>query len=289
MSFITCPLCRQPLAPDAPEARSWRCPQGHSFDVAREGYLNLLPVQQKKSRAPGDNEAMVRARRDFLAAGHYAPLRDAVVGMLRPLQAQRLLDLGCGEGWYTAALADASVDTPDEGAADVTGIDITGIDIARDAVRLAAKQYPRIRWLVAGSAALPLADASVDVVTSLFSPLSATEVARVLAPGGHLLLVTPGANHLQELRARLFDEVRPHRPEKFVEELAPHFDLREQREVAFPLALDNVALKNLLTMTPYAWRATAERRATLEQQAAFTARAEFVLMLFAAKKPAGDN
>lgn len=276
MTFITCPLCRQPLAPDA---RSWRCPQGHSFDVAREGYLNLLPVQQKKSRAPGDNEAMVRARREFLAAGHYAPLRDAVVEILRPLQPQRLLDLGCGEGWYTAALANVAAD-------------VTGIDIARDAVRLAAKQHPAIRWLVAGSAALPLADASVDVVTSLFSPLSATEAARVLKPGGHLLLVTPGANHLQELRAQLFGEVRPHRPEKFVEELAPHFELQEQREVAFPLALDGSALGNLLTMTPYAWRATAERRAMLAQQGAFSTRVQFALMLFAVKAPgapAGGN
>lgn len=263
MPSLICPLCRNALAP---ETRTWRCANGHAFDVAREGYLNLLPVQHKHSRAPGDNDAMVRARRDFLAAGHYAPLRDAVVQQLRQLQAQSLLDLGCGEGWYTRAMADV---VPE----------VIAIDIAKEAGRIAAKQDARACWLVASSSSLPLADASVDVVTSLFSPLPVAEMARVLKPGGHLLVATPAPRHLWTLRAALFDEVREHVPEKFVAELAPAFTSQEQRDVDFPLQLDPAALANLLLMTPYAWRAKAEQRAALQAQMTFATDASLRLML----------
>lgn len=261
---FTCPLCQSPLARTD---RSWRCTHGHAFDEAREGYVNLLPVQHKRSRAPGDNDAMVRARRDFLEAGHYLPLRAAVTAMLQPLAARTLLDIGCGEGWYTTVLCDA---VPQ----------VVGLDIAKEAVRLAAKRDARATWLVASAARLPLADASIDVVTSLFSPLPAAEIARVLVPGGHLLVATPAARHLWSLRATLFDEVRTHEPEKFVASLAPQFTCVQQQAVSFPLQLDGAALANLLTMTPYAWRATAERREALAGLDNFATEASFTLQLF---------
>jgi 23S rRNA (guanine745-N1)-methyltransferase len=273
MPAIICPLCRNPLAR---EDKTWRCGSGHAFDIAREGYVNLLPVQQKNSRAPGDNVDMVRARRDFLDAGHYAPLREAMVDILRPLGARTVLDIGCGEGWYTRALADLG-----------PGTNIIGIDIAKPAVQLAAKRFPNITWLVGSSAVLPVADASVDLVTSLFSPLPAAEMARVLKPGGHLLVVTPAARHLWSLREALFDEVREHRPEKFIAELAPAFTLQERRDVAFPLQLDNKALRNLLLMTPYVWRAKPGKRAALEENDAFSTEAGFALLLLQRKDQPG--
>lgn len=280
MAQLICPLCRTDLLrtalsgnnPGTPAGAVWRCPKGHSFDVAREGYVNLLPVQHKHSRAPGDNPDMIRARRAFLDAGHYLPLRDAVLALLRPLQATSVLDIGCGEGYYTRALATV---TPD----------VTGLDIARDAVKLAAKRDPGITWLVATSAQLPLADHSVDLVCSLFSPLPAAEIARVLKPGGHLLVVTPGPNHLLAIREQLFAEVRPHRPEKFVIELQEALPLRQQTELHFNLLLDHTAREQLLLMTPYAWRATAEHRARLtgpDASAQFSTGAAFTLLLFAA-------
>ncbi len=267
MSVFICPLCRAPLVR---EEKTWRCANSHAFDIAREGYINLLPVQQKNSRMPGDSDDMVRARRDFLAAGHYAPLRAAIVELLRPLGSQRVLDIGCGEGWYTSALT-------------AVAADVTGIDIAKTAVQLAAKRFADITWLVGSSASLPLADASVDLITSLFSPLPVAEMARVLKPGGHLLVATPAARHLWSLRAALFDEVREHRPEKFVEELAPAFTLQEQRDMAFALQLNNAALKNLLLMTPYAWRAKPGKRAALEANEAFSTEAGFALHLLQRK------
>lgn len=269
MPALTCPFCG--LALHRAEG-AYRCTSNHAFDLAREGYLNLLPVQQKKSRAPGDSADMIRARRSFLQAGHYAPLRDAALALLRPLHAHSLLDLGCGEGWYTAALAGALAEPAE----------VTGIDIAKDAIRLAAKQYPGITWLVGSSAALPLADGSVDVVASLFAPLPAAEIARVLRPGGHLLVAVPGAGHLHALRAALFDEVRPHEPEKFLAQLASSFTLAERQSIGFPLRLDARALHDLLLMTPYAWRAKAEKRAALLARADGASRethAEFALFL----------
>ena len=105
MTLLVCPLCEHPLERGA---KTWRCLKGHSFDVAREGYVNLLPVQHKNSREPGDDLQMVTARREFLHAGHYQPLRDAMLEALAPLGARSLLDIGCGEGYYTVPSANQS-------------------------------------------------------------------------------------------------------------------------------------------------------------------------------------
>ncbi|MFP5383040.1 MAG: putative RNA methyltransferase [Gammaproteobacteria bacterium] len=264
MPQLICPLCQDPLLP---AGNTWACSRRHSFDVAREGYVNLLPVQQRKSRAPGDNPDMVRARRAFLEAGYYQPLREVIVEEVARLAPASLLDIGCGEGWYTAALADVCAD-------------VTGLDIARPAIQRAAKRDRRVTWLVAGSAHLPLADASVDLACSLFSPLPVAELHRVLRPGGHLLLATPGADHLLALRRALFETVLPHRPEKFAGVLAEAFSLASVHEVRFPLHLDAAALQDLLAMTPYAWRATAERRAALAGSTAFADEAVVSVQVF---------
>ena len=115
-------------------------------------------MQQKKSKEPGDAVAMVQARREFLTAGHYQPLRSTVVDMLKTLQLKSLVDIGCGEGYYTQAMTEW---VPD----------VVGLDIAKPAIKYAAKRDKKALWLVANGAHLPLADHSADVVTSLFSPL----------------------------------------------------------------------------------------------------------------------
>lgn len=263
MLILQCPLCQAPLAPGG---NAYHCTNRHAFDLAREGYLNLLPVQHKKSRDPGDNADMVRARREFLAAGHYAPLRDAVAAQVAALAPASVLDIGCGEGYYTAAMQQG-------------GNEVVALDIGKAAIRLAAKRYPGVRWLVASAARLPLADGSVDLACSLFAPLPAGELARVLRPGGHLLLATPAPGHLAALRAALFDQVEPHRPEKLLAPLAADFAPAASRELAVPLALSAVDLANLLLMTPYAWRAKPERRAALAALPAFGDTAVFRLYL----------
>ena len=135
MSF-SCPLCHQPLSR---EKNSYICPQRHQFDMAKEGYVNLLPVQHKRSRDPGDSAEMMQARRAFLDAGHYQPLRDAIVAQLRERldeKATAVLDIGCGEGYYTHAFADA-----------LPEITTFGLDVSKVAIKAAAKRYPQDGWI----------------------------------------------------------------------------------------------------------------------------------------------
>jgi 23S rRNA (guanine745-N1)-methyltransferase len=261
---VVCPLCARGFAF---EPRLWRCAQGHSFDLAREGYVNLLPVQHKHSREPGDQAQAIEARRAFLEAGHYGPLREALVAMLAPLRPGLLLDVGCGEGWYTSAFARAATE-------------VIGLDIAKPAVRLAAKRFRGPTWIVGSGARLPLADASVDALCTLFTPLHESEIARVLVAGGSAIVVTPGVAHLQELRAALFETVQPHEPDKFLRGFEGAFTLAQRDDVRVPLALDRTALQQLVAMTPYAWKARPERRAAVEALARLDTRGEFTLMRF---------
>ncbi len=266
MPVILCPLCQTALLR---EEKQWRCSNGHGFDVAREGYVNLLPVQHKKSRQPGDAGEMVKARREFLAAGYYQPLRDAVVALLQEIKPEHVLDIGCGEGYYTQAMAGVAAD-------------VVGLDIAKPAIQMAAKRCKGPLWLVGSSAHLPLADASVDLVTSLFSPLPVVEMARVLRPGGKLLVVTPAAEHLRTVREALFETLVPHQPEKFLTVLGPQFQCVSEQTLVVPMALSQAALRQLLLMTPYVWRAKADRRAALEAQACLQTDAVFTLYLLEA-------
>lgn len=261
---IVCPLCRLPLLR---EPRTWRCARGHSFDVARDGYVNLLPVQQKNSLDPGDSAESLAARRDFLAAGHYRSLRDAVLRLLAPLQLQSLLDLGCGEGWYTSAFPQVAAE-------------VIGLDIAKPAIQLAAKRFKAITWLVASGAQLPVADGALDAIGCLFTQLHVTEMHRALRAGGHVLVVTPAPTHLWSVRAQLFDEVRAHEPDKFLPGFEAQFDVVVREEVRAGLQLTQRTLKQLLAMTPYVWKARPEKRLALERNEAFETEAAFSLLLF---------
>lgn len=269
MTDVICPLCRLALQR---EARIWHCRNGHSFDVAREGYVNLLPVQHKHSRNPGDDPQMVMARRQFLQAGHYAPLRDAVLALLASLNLSSLLDIGCGEGYYTGAMT-------------AVAADVTGLDIARPAIRLAAKRFPGITWLVGSGALLPFDDASVDVVCNIFTQLHVEEMHRVLQPDGHVLMVSPAPDHLLSIRTELFDTVRSHTPDKFLAGFETLFELQTRQELRFTLQLEQQALQQLLQMTPYAWKARPERRIALSERLEYSTEAAFSLMLF--KRVAG--
>jgi 23S rRNA (guanine745-N1)-methyltransferase len=265
MTSLRCPLCRAPLAAGEKAAS---CAQGHSFDRAREGYLNLLPVQQKNSLDPGDDADMVAARRAFLEAGFYAPFRDTLLGLLAPLQPQHLVDSGCGEGWYTAALARQAQAT-------------TAFDISKNAVKRAAKRDAGITWLVASSNDIPLTDAGADALVTIFSPLNAAEAARVLQPDGALLVAAPGEGHLRELRAALYETVREHQAEKWQEALAAQFRFHSETRVQFTVTLTtNDAVNQLLKMTPHYWRAAREKRARVEQLPGFSTQADFRILQF---------
>lgn len=248
--MLTCPLCNGALSADE---RGVACPAGHRFDRARQGYLNLLPVQHKKSRDPGDNQAMVEARRRFLDGGHYAPLARRLTELAAERAPRRWLDIGCGEGYYTAQLAEALPEA-----------DGYALDISREAVKRACRRAPQLTWLVASMARVPLADASCNLLASVFSPLDWQEARRLLAPGGGLLRMGPTHEHLLELRGLLYDEVREYDDAKHLSLIPPGMHLAHSETLNYRLQLDNAEDRaDLLAMTPHGWRANAERRAAV--------------------------
>lgn len=267
MQLLMCPVCKAQLTL---QDRTWKCTKNHSFDIAKQGYVNLHVVQHKHSKTPGDTEASVTARREFLSAGHYAPLKEAVENILQSISASSLLDIGCGEGYYTNAMQ-AHVN------------ECIGVDIAKNAVQRAAKLNSDITWVVGTGAILPVMDESIEVCTSLFSPIPQEEILRVLKPNGYCLVVTPAPKHLYSLREALFEQVNAHEPAKFVDRLKAHFDLVDELQIDAPLILDTKALTNLVAMTPYAYKAKPEKRKALEQHEKFEVTASFQIYLLVKK------
>ncbi|MFN2362021.1 MAG: putative RNA methyltransferase [Marinobacter sp.] len=254
---LACPLDGDPLAR---QGLSWCCPAGHNFDVARQGYLHLLPVQKKRSREPGDSKEMVAARRRFLNAGHYQPIADAVNRRTLSVapndnRALNCLDAGCGEGYYLRELAKAAEDRVD--------LSLMGLDISKWATLAAAKQDKRPRWVVGSNANLPVLSATLDGVLCLFGFPVYGEFARVLRPGGVLIQADAGPDHLRELREIVYESVKT---ETTVEPSVPEgFAKADTDVVRYQLALEeNEAISDLLAMTPHFYRATAERRSKAE-------------------------
>jgi len=267
MNLLMCPVCRQQLSLNE---RTWRCENHHSYDVAKQGYVNLHVVQHKHSKNPGDTPESVQARRAFLSAGHYAPLQQTVVQKIRALRIENLLDIGCGEGYYTNAMQ-----------AEV--LQCVGVDIAKNAVQVAARLNKDITWVVGAGATLPVQDESIDLCTSLFSPIPKQEILRVLKPKSYLMVVTPAPQHLYAMREALFEEVKPHEPQKFVEQLQDEFNLVSEQVIDAPMVLPQADLKNLIAMTPYAYKAKPEHRLALEQQDQFKLLAQYQIYLFQKK------
>jgi 23S rRNA (guanine745-N1)-methyltransferase len=261
-----CPVCSEPLMVNG---RSFQCSKRHSFDQAKEGYTNLLLANKKNSAEPGDSKDMLLGRRAFLEQGFYAPLADQLATLISlnfPDQsALRILDAGCGEGYYPGRIAEQL-------NADHQFI---GIDISRAAMRMAGKRYPDMQLAVASSYELPLADQSVDVLLRVFAPVPEEEVARVLKPGGLYLWVHPGEQHLFELRALIYDQPQLHT----VADDKPTTEglvWQSTETVNYPFHLpDSEAVKGLLAMTPYYWSASKEKQQACEALPELDLRADF--------------
>lgn len=267
MNLLMCPVCRKQLELTD---KTWRCKNNHSYDVAKQGYVNLHVVQHKHSKNPGDTPESVQARRAFLSAGHYAPLQQAVVEKIKALRIEHLLDIGCGEGYYTDAMQSEVMQC-------------IGVDIAKNAVQVAAKLNKDVTWVVGTGATLPVMDQSIDLCSSLFSPIPKEEILRVLKPNAYLMVVTPAPQHLYAMREALFEEVQAHDPHKFVHQLEDTFELLEEHVIDAPMLLSQQELKHLIAMTPYAYKAKAERRNDLEAKEQYALNAQFQLFIFQKK------
>lgn len=254
---LACPLDGAPLQR---HGAAWRCASGHSFDIASQGYVNLLPVQQKRSRDPGDSKAMVAARQRFLEAGHYRPiaalLARATLAGEAPEAALSCLDAGCGEGYYLRQLAAA-------GGAGQT-LAVLGLDISKWAVQSAARQDKqqdkRPAWVVGSNARLPVPSGTLDRVLCLFGFPVYSEFARVLKPGGRLLQIDAGLDHLRELRAIIYPTLKPERPADPRDPAG--FTRLADETLRYAIELTSATqIADLLAMTPHLYRASPEGRA----------------------------
>ena len=246
VSCLACPQCGAGLARAGPVLR---CPAGHAFDIARQGYVSLLPPG---GRAPaGDSAPMVAARADFLAAGHYGSLarelaaaaRAAVTGTGAP---GGVLEVGAGTGYYLAAVLDA-----------LPGRAGLALDTSKFALRRAARAHPRIGAAAADAwRRLPVADGAAAVVLDVFAPRNGAELRRVLHPAGRLLVVTPGRGHLAELAGPLgLLSVDPRKEERLAGTLGPYFALLDQRRRDATMQLDHRDVAAAAGMGPSAWHA----------------------------------
>lgn len=246
---LVCPICTERLTE---KETCFVCTNRHSFDKARQGYVNLLPVQNKHSRNPGDTKEMLTARREFLNLNEYFPICESVVGAVRKYGAKNpvLVDIGCGEGYYTAAF---------ERECEAVCI---GADISKEGVKMACSRSKNILWLVATASKLPVCDESADCVTAMFSLMLTDEYARILKKGGCVIEVTVGSQHLTELKSIIYDEV--FEQHKYPSPCGEKFIEAECTEHKYNITLHNDELKNLLRMTPHFWRIHKEKREQLE-------------------------
>ena len=235
--------------------RQWCCPNGHSFDTAKQGYINLLPVQQKRSRHPGDSKAMVSARAQFLNAGFYEPiaqrLSDVITALIKGKESLCILDAGCGEGYYLDHITHSM-------NALESNIDLSfiGLDISKQAILKASKRNREITWVVGTNRQPPVCDNSVDIILCIFGFVNLEGFSRILKPEGRVILLDPGPEHLKELRAIIYDEVRYCEPEHSDSVKSEIFSLVDNQHYRFKTgALNNENITDLLMMTPHLFRA----------------------------------
>lgn len=256
-ALLRCPVCGGALLR---RGQVVSCAEGHSFDVAREGYVNLLRSGKSGDRM-GDSKDSARSRRDFLEKGYYRPLRDALCALFAGRRAS-VLDICCGEGYYTSALGENSA------------LNVYGFDLSREMVRLAAKRGGATCF-VANLASIPVFDGSFDCATHLFAPFHEREFSRILRPGGRLYSVIPGSRHLWALKERLYDVPYPNDEEL---PAVSTLKLRGTRKLAAEITLRSPQdIEAVFRMTPYCHHTSQRDRDKLHGLATLATEIEFVI------------
>ncbi len=233
--------------------------------MAKEGYVNLL-TGNKDGSLIGDNRDMARSRKEFLDKRYFEPLASALCEIVGSLTPAHVLDICCGEGYYTQAVADTC------------DADVLGFDISKEMVRLAAKRKSRAQFFVANMADIPLADASIDCALHLFAPFCEREFARILSAGGHLVSVCPGENHLWELKEILYET--PYKNEESFPEISGFTPVKIIR------AGNNITLNSredidaLFKMTPYYYHTSAKDKEKLQSLDKLTTQTDFYIRIY---------
>ncbi len=261
---LICPLCAQPLLR---EERRCICSANHSFDMAKQGYVNLLTVQEKHSLNPGDTREQVLSRRAFLESNAYAPIVDTLISVAKRYGASGpLLDVGCGEGYYSSRLA---------GALDC---ELIGMDISKEAVRFASAKYKQGTWICATASHIPVPDHSIGTITSLFALTMPTEFHRCLCKHGLYLQVIAAEDHLMGLKSIIYPEIK-HKQKNTVPDISG-FQHLESFPIQFLLQLEGEQVQNILYMTPHVYRIGKEGLDRLRTTEKLTDTASCVLNVY---------
>ncbi|MDX8335708.1 MULTISPECIES: methyltransferase domain-containing protein [Cetobacterium] len=245
--MVICPVCNKKMTK---VERKFVCENNHNFDISKYGHVNLLLSNQKNSKIPGDNKEMVLSRKNYLEKDYYKGISEGVNKIIEnnlgERKAVKILDIGCGEGYYTNRLKEKLDSLKIEN-------EIVGIDISKEAVISAAKSYKKIDWIVASASSLPIEDESLDFIICMFAKIIPEEKMRTLKKGGKLIIVSTGEDHLLQLKEVVYESVRKefYSP---VEDLKifKHLDtinVKYETEI-----LEKESIENLFNMTPYRWR-----------------------------------
>ena len=272
MAELKCPVCRGALMLGG---KTYRCEKGHSFDIAKSGYVNLL-LSSAQGKRHGDDKLMVIARRNLLGKGYYDPLANEIAACVDEYTGSelKLLDAGCGEGKYTLDVL-SRLESSGKRA------DIVGIDISKDALQYASKRSKAVTLAVASSAALPVGDESMDVVLNIFSPFMEKEFYRVLKSGGILLRAYPLRRHLWELKKLIYDTPYAN-PEEDMS--AEGFAIIDSREVQYRITLDNNEdIMSLFKMTPYYYKTGKADQQKAENAQSLDTALEFGVIIYRRK------
>ena len=261
---LRCPICAEKLND---VGKRYVCGNRHSFDVARQGYVNLLPVTAKHSLNPGDTRTQVLSRREFLETDTYRPILDALIEAAKKLPIQgEILEVGCGEGYYAARLSQA------------LSLPLTGLDISKEAVRFAAGKYKHCQWLCATAAHIPVEDGAAGLITSLFSLTLPEEYHRVLQKDGYYFQVLAAQDHLLGLKGIIYDTL-VFKEKDTVPEL-PGFERLESIPIRFPFTVEEAQILNLFSMTPHVFRVGKPGLERLQHTKVLTDTASCVLNIF---------
>lgn len=245
MSLFICPKCKEQLNKTA---NSLVCKNGHSFDLARQGYVNLLMPNKRHSLSPGDSREMVLSRRRFLESGKYEIFSDKLNEIVSALsvysQKITIVDCGCGEGYYDGRLCEYL------GKLKIN-YELCGFDISKEAVKAAAGKYKQISFAVASTFDIPVGDNSADIALAIFSPMVENEFCRILKPNGYLIYAVPGVRHLMGLKEAVYDEPYENTRKDTVYK---GFQLTDRCSAKGAVTVSGEEAVDLFKMTPYYYK-----------------------------------
>ena len=257
--------------------------------------MNLLLSHQRKSKNPGDDKAMIQARRRFFDSGAFDPLAKLIQHSTSHVPHSTILDCGCGEGHFLGTLSGSVGDLRGRhspalpttskpiGRASLSerAEKFFGVDVSKEAIRCAAKRYKEATWIVAnGMRELPFADESMDVILSVLAPRNIEEFSRILKPDGQLILGVPGPNHLIELRSQLTNHAGDfeEKADEAAKKCAPQFEETNRESLRFPQLVNCEQIADLIQMTPIFWNSSPEAKEKVRQLDELTVTVSFVLL-----------